>query len=382
MKKWIALLLVGMLAFSAVAFAAPLNDAFTVTSSSSSKYDLDNFGYRYVDSKGRGSLVFQKAPRGKAIKGFKYYTGDRIYVNLYYREDGYAIAYSNGTYGYVDASYINWGSGSSSSSSSGSSGSSAMTSSMKNLNNYEWRKVQSKGRGSLVFQKTPKGKAMSGHRFYDGDWIFVNVNYRKNGYAVAYEDGEYGYVDASYINWDSGSGSGSSGSSSSDSIPSSAKNLDKFDYRKVKTNGRGSLVFQQKPKGKSMSGHKFNDGDWIFVNLNYRKDGYAVAYDNGVYGYVDASYINWNNSSSGGSSSGDGIPSSAKNLDKFGYRRVKTNGRGSLVFQQKPKGKSMPGHKFYDGDRIFVNISYRKDGYAVAYEDGVYGYVDASYIAW
>ena len=167
----------------------------TALAGSGDRYDLDNYGYRYVDSKGRGSLVFQKAPRGKSIPGFKYYTGDRIYVNLYWRQDGYAMAYEDGTYGYVDASYIDWGSGSS------GGGSSSIPSSAKKLSNYEYRKVRTKGRGSLVFQKAPRGKSMSGHRFYDGDWIYVNVDWRKDGYAIAYEDGVFGYVDAGYIDW-------------------------------------------------------------------------------------------------------------------------------------------------------------------------------------
>ena len=92
--------------------------AITPVALASDKYDLSNFGWRYVDSKGRGSLVFQKAPRGKSMKGHKFYTGDQIYVNLNYRENGYGIAYEDGEYGYVDASYIDWGSGSSGSSSS------------------------------------------------------------------------------------------------------------------------------------------------------------------------------------------------------------------------------------------------------------------------
>ena len=62
----------------------------------------------------------------------------------------------------------------------------------------------------------------------------------------------------------------------------------------VKTNGRGSLVFQEKPKGPVIKGHTFYDGEWIYANRYYRKDGYAVAYDDGVFGFVDASYINWN----------------------------------------------------------------------------------------
>ena len=39
--------------------------------------------------------------------------------------------------------------------------------------------------------------------------------------------------------------------------------------------------------------YQFWNGDRIYVNLNWRQDGYAIAYQNGVYGYVDANYINW-----------------------------------------------------------------------------------------
>ena len=69
------------------------------------------------------------------------------------------------------------------------------------LNQYEYLPVVEKGRGALVFQKTPRGSFMKKHKFYDGDYVYVNVNWRQNGYAIAYEDGEYGYVDASYIDW-------------------------------------------------------------------------------------------------------------------------------------------------------------------------------------
>ena len=69
-------------------------------------------------------------------------------------------------------------------------------------------------------------------------------------------------------------------------------------------------------------------------------------------------------------------------LDDYGYRTVKINGKGSLVFQEEPRGDFMYDHRFWDGDRIYVNVDYREDGYAIAYKDGVYGYVDARYIDW
>ena len=69
-------------------------------------------------------------------------------------------------------------------------------------------------------------------------------------------------------------------------------------------------------------------------------------------------------------------------LDNYGYRTVVTNGKGALVFQNSPDGTFMNDYQYNDGDRIYVNLDWRQDGYAIAYEDGVYGYVDASYILW
>ena len=71
-------------------------------------HDLDNFEYRYVDIDNGGALVFQRTPRGEFMYKYKFYDGDRIFVNVDYREGGYALAYKNGVYGYVDAGYIDW----------------------------------------------------------------------------------------------------------------------------------------------------------------------------------------------------------------------------------------------------------------------------------
>ena len=151
--------------------------------------------------------------------------------------------------------------------------------------------------------------------------------------------------------------------------------LDNYGYRTVVTNGKGALVFQNSPDGTFMNDYQYNDGDRIYVNLDSRQDGYAIAYQNGTYGYVDAKYIDWRSSSySGGSSK--------KNLSNYGYRTVDTDGRGNLVFQSSPNGSFMNDYQYRDGDRIYVNLNWRQDGYAIAYEDGVYGYVDAGYILW
>ena len=150
--------------------------------------------------------------------------------------------------------------------------------------------------------------------------------------------------------------------------------LDDFGYRTVKTYGRGKLVFQNSPRGSFMSEYAFSNGDPIFVNLDWREDGYAIAYENGDYGYVDASYIDWGGDSRGGDDVHD--------LDNFVYRTVEIDNGGALVFQKSPRGAFMYDHKFYDGDEIFVNEYYRESGYALAYEGGSYGYVDAGHIDW
>ena len=309
------------------------------TAYAAGKYDLDDYGYRAVKTNGRGSLVFQESPRGAFMNDHKFRDGDRIYVNLNWRQNGYAIAYEDGEFGYVDASYIDWGS-----------------SDPKDLSNFEYRTVRIKGKGSLVFQKSPKGAFMYDYQYGDGDEIFVNVDWRKDGYALAYEDGVYGYVDANYIDWGN----------------DNARDLSDYEYRRVRINGRGSLVFQTSPRGSFLYDYKYNEGDWIYVNVNWRKDGYAIAYEDGVYGYVDASYIDWRSTSS----------DDARDLSNFEYREVDTDGRGSLIFQKSPRGSFMFDHSYSDGDWIYVNVDWRKDGYAIAYEDGVFGYVDASYIDW
>ena len=164
------------------------------------------------------------------------------------------------------------------------------------LNDYAYRTVRIRGTGSLVFQRAPRGSFMSDHKFWDGDRIYVNVRWRQNGYAIAYENGVYGYVDAKYIDWESGGSPndrapGSEGPSKEKS--SSAKDLSNYGYRRVSTNGRGTLVFQREPRGAFMHRFTYNDGEWIYVNLSWRRDGYAMAYADGVYGYVDAKYIDW-----------------------------------------------------------------------------------------
>ena len=43
-------------------------------------------------------------------------------------------------------------------------------------------------------------------------------------------------------------------------------------------------------------------------------------------------------------------------------------------------GVVMPGHKFYNGDSIWVHGRYWEVGHFHAYDQGEYGYVDAQYV--
>jgi len=155
------------------------------------------------------------------------------------------------------------------------------------LSQYGYLSVITKGRGALFFQSSPRGSFMSNHKFRDGDQVYVNLNWQNNGYAIAYENGEYGYVDASYIDWDG------IGSINLKNDYDNAKDLSNYEYRQVIEKGRGPLIFQKSPRGSFMSNFKYHDGDWIYVNLYWREDGYAIAYESETYGYVDASYIDW-----------------------------------------------------------------------------------------
>ena len=132
-----------------------------------------------------------------------------------------------------------------------------------------------------------------------------------------------------------------------------------YGFRLVDTDGRGALVFQSSPDGSFMNQYQFSDGEPIYVNLNWREDGYGIAYEDGVYGYVDAGYINW-----------DVEPVSEIDdrfdLTSYEYRRVKTNNsKGALVFQSSPNGSFMNRYQFWNGDRIFVHPYWRQDGYAI-----------------
>ncbi len=235
-------------------------------------FNLDDYAYRtVVTNNDKGALVFQSSPNGSFLNDYQFWNGDQIFVNLYWRQDGYAIACKDGVYGYVDAGYINW--------------SNEPADDRYNLSDYGYRTVVTKNRGSLVFQEEPDGGFLYDYEFWNGDVIYVNLSWRQDGYAIAYQDGEYGYVDASYIDWDSTAYEGGDTGNRYD--------LSNYRYRTVSTGKRGALVFQSAPNGAFLNDYQFKNGDRIFVNLYWRKDGYAIACKDGVYGYVDASYISW-----------------------------------------------------------------------------------------
>lgn len=272
MKKIISLLVVSILLCSFVSALASNGD----------KYDLSDYGYRTVSSKGRGSLIFQKSPGGSFMTNYKYYDGDQIYVNLNWRKDGYAIAYEDGEYGYVDASYIDWGEGLK----KGSGNNKIGTYPDQRYSNWqlsyigeyyvanceEWVSLREHAdTSSTRLAKVPLGAKVI--NVYDTIFDFYLCDY----------NGEMGFILKEYL---------------SEYPPRSTQNNDKYDldqyeYREVVSKGRGSLIFQSSPGGKFLTDHKFYDGDWIYVNVNWRQNGYAMAYEDGEYGYVDDSYIDW-----------------------------------------------------------------------------------------
>ena len=256
-------------------YAAAPTPAAPAAAPASDPRDLSNFDYRTViTDNSKGALVFETGPdSGEFMNAYQFWNGDRIYVNVNWRENGYAIAYSNGTYGYVDADYVNWGSGSLSG-----------FDDRFNLSNFGYRAVQTTDtRGALVFQTEPNGSFLYDYQYWNGDDVYVNLYWRSGKYAIAYQDGVYGYVDSTYIDW-VGPTSDYDG----------RFDLSNYAYRPViTTDTRGALVFQTAPNGSFLYDYQYWNGDDIYVNLDWREGKYAIAYSNGTYGYVDATYISW-----------------------------------------------------------------------------------------
>ncbi|MBQ3269049.1 MAG: hypothetical protein IJH09_03915 [Clostridia bacterium] len=121
-------------------------------------------------------------------------------------------------------------------------------------------------------------------------WELVEAYYYDSEWCECYYDGLHGYILRQYLSYRP--------SRYSDNEVYPIDEVDRYDlnyyeYRPVVTKGRGRLVFQKSPRGSFLSEHSFHDDDWIYVNVEWRQDGYAIAYEDGVYGYVDASYIDW-----------------------------------------------------------------------------------------
>ena len=68
-------------------------------------YNLGNFVYRTVFVPTGTYLVMQQWPGGPFMP-VSYSSGESIFVNQFYYNSGYLLAYKNGTYGLVDAQYV------------------------------------------------------------------------------------------------------------------------------------------------------------------------------------------------------------------------------------------------------------------------------------
>ena len=68
-------------------------------------HNLKNFVYRTVVVPAGSYLQMQCRPNGPFMSTM-YSNGESIYVNGFYSEAGYLLAFKNGIYGFVDAKYV------------------------------------------------------------------------------------------------------------------------------------------------------------------------------------------------------------------------------------------------------------------------------------
>ena len=69
-------------------------------------HNLNNFTYRTVCNLPSGTfLQMQNSPNGGFLSPM-YSNGQAIFVNSFYSEGGYLLAFQNGIYGFVDAKYV------------------------------------------------------------------------------------------------------------------------------------------------------------------------------------------------------------------------------------------------------------------------------------
>ena len=74
--------------------------------------------------------------------------------------------------------------------------------SIHNLANYDEHKVAHLPAGTCLVMKRghePGSAVMPGHQFVNGDTIWVHNRYWEGRCFLAYDKGEYGYVDARYV---------------------------------------------------------------------------------------------------------------------------------------------------------------------------------------
>lgn len=69
------------------------------------------------------------------------------------------------------------------------------------------------------------------------------------------------------------------------------------------------------------------------------------------------------------------------NLANYVYKTVCNLPAGTcLVMQSSPGGPAM-GVQYFNGNQIFVHKNFWENGYFLAYQNGIYGFVDARYVA-
>lgn len=84
----------------------------------------------------------------------------------------------------------------------GNDGAFGPTDTIHNLASYDEHVVAHLPAGSCLVMKTthgPNGTVMPGHVFYNGDRIWVHNRYWEGRCFLAYDKGEFGYVDAQYV---------------------------------------------------------------------------------------------------------------------------------------------------------------------------------------
>ena len=68
-------------------------------------HNLNNFVYRTVVVPAGTLLVMQNSPGG-SFMSTSYSNGESIFVNSFFSQAGYLLAFKNGIYGFVDAKYV------------------------------------------------------------------------------------------------------------------------------------------------------------------------------------------------------------------------------------------------------------------------------------